>query len=95
MEDNQGLKRFNPLDEVAKMGRLSAIPDSVPDKDDMQTVVRYEVYNVNDVAEKQLLCDIKSLIVAKGYPFKEETTFNKEGEWIVALNWHEDARPGS
>lgn len=96
MADHEaGLKRWNPMTEVNQMGRLSAIPDDVPEETDLQIKVRYEVYNVNDPAEKQMLCDAKSLIISKGYPFLEKSTFDQEGNWIVALNWNEDPRPGS
>ena len=85
----------NPLKKLKKLGRLSpAIPESEDDdKVNGEVVVRYEMYDVSDPTEKQMLCDAKAKILKHGYPYSEQSTFDKEGTWIVALNWYEDAEP--
>jgi hypothetical protein len=85
------MSEFNPIKTLTSMGKLNpAEPKSVPvPKATGDLIVRYEVYNVNDQTEKDLLCEAKKKILINGFSYKEETTFDKSANWIVALNWYE------
>ena len=85
------MPEYNPLKVLHAMGKLNpAEPSSTPTPKAKESLtVRYEVYNVNDMGEKALLCEAKKHILTNGFPYKEETTFDKASNWIVALNWYE------
>ena len=87
----QNLQVENPLKKLDQLGALNPavnLEKSLQVSDNL--VVRYEMYNVGDPQDKSLLCEAKTKILKNGYPYNEQTTFDKEGNWIVALNWYEE-----
>lgn len=80
--------KTNPLERFERLGAMNpAIPDSI--KGRMHVKVHYHVFNVNDPSENTSLCNVKAKIIRENLAYSEETTFDKSGNWLVALNWYE------
>ena len=81
---------FNPMDVVRKLGKISPYREPEDGEEGKATLkTHYRVFNVSDAVDNKDLCEIKSKIYMKDLAHKEDTTFTKEGDWLVALSWYE------